>query len=37
METEGYVFAAFIFWIFTFSMSMYSKHLEKKLNTDKGK
>jgi general L-amino acid transport system permease protein len=37
METEGYVFAAFIFWIFTFSMSMFSKRLEKKLNTDKGK
>jgi len=37
MDTEGYVFVAFIFWIFTFSMSMYSKRLEKKLNTDKGK
>ncbi len=37
MDTEGYVFVAFVFWIFTFSMSMYSKYLEKKLNTNKGK
>jgi len=36
MDTEGYVFVAFVFWIFTFSMSMISKRLEKKLNTDKG-
>ena len=35
METEGYVFVALIFWIFTFSMSMYSKVLEKKLDTNK--
>ncbi len=35
MDTEGYVFVAFIFWIFTFSMSMYSKYLEKKLDTNK--
>jgi len=35
METEGYVFVALIFWIFTFSMSMYSKILEKKLDTNK--
>jgi len=33
METEGYVFVAFIFWIFTFSMSMFSKWLENRLNT----
>jgi len=33
METEGYVFVALIFWVFTFSMSMYSKRLEKKLDT----
>jgi len=33
MDTEGYVFVAFIFWIFTFSMSTYSKRLEKRLNT----
>ena len=30
---EGYVFAAFGFWIFCFSMSQYSQHLEKKLHT----
>ncbi len=30
---EGYVFAAFGFWIFCFSMSRYSLHLEKKLHT----
>jgi len=36
METEGYVFAAFIFWIFTFSMSFYSKRVEKRLDTNKG-
>ena len=34
METEGYVFVAFVFWIFTFSMSFYSKRLEKKLDTN---
>jgi len=31
--TEGLVFAAFTFWIFTFSMSRYSMALEKKLDT----
>jgi general L-amino acid transport system permease protein len=30
---EGYVFTAFVFWIFCFSMSRYSMHLEKKLHT----
>jgi general L-amino acid transport system permease protein len=30
---EGYVFAAFVFWVFCFSMSRYSMHLEKKLHT----
>ena len=30
---EGYVFTAFIFWIFCFGMSRYSMHLEKKLHT----
>ena len=30
---EGYVFAAFGFWIFCFIMSRYSHHLEKKLHT----
>jgi general L-amino acid transport system permease protein len=34
LETEGYVFVAFIFWIFTFSMSFFSKRLEKKLDTN---
>ncbi len=30
---EGYVFVAFVFWIFCFSMSRYSQYLERKLNT----
>ncbi len=30
---EGYVFCAFIYWVFCFSMSRYSMHLEKKLDT----
>ncbi|MCG6656598.1 amino acid ABC transporter permease [Halomonas campisalis] len=30
---EGYVFAAFLFWIFCFSMSRYSQYLERKLHT----
>ncbi len=30
---EGYVFCAFVYWIFCFSMSRYSMHLEKKLHT----
>ncbi len=34
MDTEGYVFVAFVFWVFTFSMSLYSKRLEKKLDTN---
>ncbi|ENC8500983.1 amino acid ABC transporter permease [Escherichia coli] len=33
MSTEGYVFAALIYWIFCFSMSRYSQHLEKRFNT----
>ncbi|MHA6494168.1 amino acid ABC transporter permease [Pseudomonas borbori] len=33
MATEGYVFAALIFWIFCFGMSRYSVHLERKLDT----
>ncbi len=32
-HTEGLVFAAFVFWIFTFSMSRYSMALERKLDT----
>ncbi|ATZ13349.1 amino acid ABC transporter permease [Erwinia amylovora] len=33
MSTEGYVFAALIYWIFCFSMSRYSQHLEKRFHT----
>ncbi|WP_191091625.1 amino acid ABC transporter permease [Affinibrenneria salicis] len=33
MSTEGYVFAAIIYWIFCFSMSRYSQHLEKRFDT----
>ncbi len=32
-DTEGYVFAGLIFWIFCFSMSRYSIALEQKLHT----
>jgi general L-amino acid transport system permease protein len=30
---EGYVFTAFVFWCFCFSMSRYSQRLEIKLHT----
>ena len=30
---EGYFFVGFVFWLFCFSMSRYSQHLEKKLHT----
>jgi general L-amino acid transport system permease protein len=30
---EGYVFAAFCFWVFCFGMSQYSQGLERKLHT----
>ncbi|HGZ69995.1 MAG TPA: amino acid ABC transporter permease [Nitratifractor sp.] len=33
-DTEGYVFVALIYWAFNFTMSRYSKHLEKKLDTN---
>ena len=33
MATEGYVFAALVFWIFCFGMSHYSRNLERKLDT----
>lgn len=33
VATEGYVFAAFCFWIFCFSISRYSQGLERKLHT----
>jgi len=32
-DTEGYVFAAAVFWLFCFAMSRYSIALENKLNT----
>ncbi len=31
--TEGYVFAALVYWMFCFSMSRYSQSLERKLHT----
>ncbi len=34
--TEGYVFAAFVFWVFCFFMSRYSQHLERRLHTGHG-
>ncbi|MBT4941233.1 MAG: amino acid ABC transporter permease, partial [Rhodospirillaceae bacterium] len=33
VSTEGFVFAAFVFWVFCFSMSRYSINLERKLHT----
>ncbi len=33
MSTEGYVFAALVYWLFCFGMSRYSMHLERKLDT----
>ncbi|PCJ71403.1 MAG: amino acid ABC transporter permease [Rhodobiaceae bacterium] len=33
-STTGYVFAAFVFWIFCFSMSRYSIYMERRLETD---
>jgi len=30
---EGYVFCAFVYWLFCFGMSRYSMHLERKLET----
>lgn len=32
--TEGYVFVTLIFWIFSFSLSKYSRVIENRLNTD---
>jgi len=29
----GFAFAALVFWVFCFSMSRYSQHMERKLNT----
>jgi general L-amino acid transport system permease protein len=33
VSREGYVFAAFMFWVFCFSMSRYSQWLERRLHT----
>jgi len=33
VEVTGYVFCAFVYWACCFSMSLYSKHLERKLDT----
>jgi len=33
VSTEGYIFAAFCFWVFCFGMSRYSQALERKLHT----
>ncbi len=33
IATEGYVFAALVFWVFCFGMSRYSQALERKLHT----
>jgi general L-amino acid transport system permease protein len=33
MAVEGYIFTAFVFWVFCFGMSRYSMHLERKLHT----
>ena len=32
-STEGYVFAAAVYWVFCFSMSRYSMFMERKLDT----
>jgi general L-amino acid transport system permease protein len=36
-DVEAFLFAALIFWICTFSMSRYSQHVERKLDTSKRK
>ncbi|TEW52572.1 amino acid ABC transporter permease [Psychromonas algicola] len=33
-ETEGYVFVTLIYWVCCFSMSQYSKAIERKFNTE---
>ena len=33
-EIEGYVFVTMIYWVFCFSMSQYSKSIERKFNTE---
>ena len=34
LATEGYVFCAAVYWVLCFSMSQYSKNLEKKLTVE---
>lgn len=34
-EIEGYVFVTMIYWVFCFSMSQYSKAVERKFNTER--
>ena len=33
-EVEGYVFVTMIYWVFCFSMSQYSKSIERRFNTE---
>ena len=33
-EIEGYVFVTLIYWVCCFSMSQYSKSIERKFNTE---
>ena len=33
VSTEGFIFTAFVFWVFCFTMSRYSIALERKLET----
>jgi general L-amino acid transport system permease protein len=35
LATEGYVFVAIIFFVFSYSLSKYTQGLEKKYNTEK--
>ncbi len=34
METEGYVFVTFVFWVFCYGMSRYANRLEKQFDTN---
>jgi len=34
METEGYVFVTFIFWVFCYAMSRFANKLENRFNTN---
>ena len=33
-EVEGYIFVTFIYWVICFTMSQYSKSIERKFNTE---